>query len=74
MTDIITKIARDVANTVWTGVQDVFSSAGGPLVAIVVAIILSIFPVWILCVAAVALFVGILYTQYKETLDTESEE
>lgn len=74
MTDIVSKIARDVANTVWTGIQDVFSSAAGALVAIVVAILLSIFPVWLLCVAAGVLFVGILYTQYQETLDTESKE
>lgn len=74
MTDIVSKIARDVAATVWTGVQDVFSSAGGALVAIVVAILLSIFPVWLLCIAAGALFIGILYTQYQETLDTESKE
>lgn len=74
MTDIISKIVRDVAATVWTGVQDVFSSSGAALVAIVVAIILSIFPVWLLCIAAVALFIGILYTQYQETLDTEHKE
>lgn len=74
MTDIVSKIAREVANTVWTGVQDVFSSAGGALVAIIIAILLSIFPVWVLCIAAGALFVGILYTQYQETLDTEPEE
>lgn len=74
MTDIIAKIARDVISTVWIGIQDVFTSAGGALVATVVAIVLSIFPVWMLCVAAGALFAGIIYTQYKETLDTDSEE
>lgn len=74
MTDIVSKIARDVANTVWTGVQDIFSSAGGVLVAIIIAIFLSIFPVWMLCIAAGALFIGILYTQYQETLDAESKE
>lgn len=74
MKDIVTKIMRDVATTVWVGIQDVFSSAAGALVAICVAILLSIVPVWVLIIAAGALFVGIVYTQYQENLDKESEE
>lgn len=73
MTDIIAKIARSVVNTVWTGVQDVFSSSGGTLIAIVIAIVLSIFPFWILCTAAIVLFAGIIYNQYTITLDSESK-
>lgn len=74
MTDVVAKIARDVANAVWAGVNDVFSTAAGALVAVVVAILLSIVPVWLLVGVAVALFVGIVYSQYKETLDSDPEE
>lgn len=72
--DVISNIARDVINTVWTGIDDVFSSAAGALVAIVVAILLSIVPLWILVLVAGGLFVGIVYGQYKETLDKETEK
>lgn len=73
MTDVIMSIARKVATSIWDGVQDVFSTASGALIAVVVAIILSIVPTFILVIVAIALFVGIVWSQYKEVLDTDTE-
>jgi|AGFS01.1.fsa_nt_gi hypothetical protein len=73
MTDVIMSIARKVASSIWDGVQDVFSTASGALIAVVVAILLSIVPTFILVIAAIALFAGIVWSQYKEVLDTDEE-
>ncbi|AZU98144.1 hypothetical protein SEPL_226 [Salmonella phage SE_PL] len=73
MTDVIKEVAIKVATTVWEGVQDVFSSAAGALVAVVVAILLSIVPTFLLIGVAIVLFVGIVYSQVQEKLDKESE-
>lgn len=72
MIEIIKNIVHDVANTVWTSIKDVFSSSSGVLVALVIAIILGVFPTWILVFGAVVLFAGIIYTKYQETLDNIS--
>lgn len=73
MKNIITTIVSNVSKSICNGVQDVFSTASGALIAVVVAILLSILPTFILVLAAIALFVGIVYTQYQDTLDSESK-
>lgn len=72
MIDVIKFLVANVIETVWNGVQDVFSTASGALVAVVVAIILSIVPTPLLIIAALVIFGGIVYTKYKETLDGKS--
>lgn len=73
MIDVIKFLILNVIETVWNGVQDVFSTASGALVAVVVAILLSIVPTALLIIAALVIFGGIVYNKYKETLDGESK-
>jgi len=73
MINIIKMIASNVATSIWEGVRDIFNTASGALVAVVVAIILSVIPTSLLILAALVIFAGIVFSKYKETLDNDSE-